>query len=387
MAERENDRNKKVQNNFSILNLFFTGKCNLNCHYCFINEVSFSNSSSSEKNLKKTVDLFFRYPGKKKVVSFNGGEPLLEFLLVKKICDYAKKEADKKGISVEFALTTNGTLLNQNMVNYFEKNKFIIKISIDGDKDTHDKNRIFRGNSRLSSFDRIIKNIEHLEFRKLNVGASMVLAPNNINGLLENIKFLNKQKFYSIDFYPDLYANWKISDLAKIEALFRQFSKYYIDIFQGAGRDKVFKNSFLDLVTNNSENKKIGSCEKLNSNVSGDIYICDKIFSLESRQRKGYIIGDINGGIDEKLRQETFKKMEEYLGRNNELKCGRCKYFRYCFCPFGHYVHFLAHISEKNNNANFWKSFCFISKAYINTFLAIKNSLKYNSEFVKLYRN
>lgn len=364
------------------LNLFFTGKCNLNCRYCFVNKEGLGNATLDENSLKKAVDILFSYPGKKKTISFNGGEPTLEWPLVKKIYEYARKEAEKRGIILDVAVMTNGTRLNQEMIDYFIKNKTIVKISIDGDKITHDQNRPFRINPRLSSFDKIIENIDNLKIGNLHLAASMVFTPQNIDHFLENIKFLNSKSFYYVEFYPDLYAKWGKSDLEKLKKIFKKFESYYIDLFKN--NKKAFKNSLLDTFVNDVEIEKMEKCGKIHINALGEFYVCDKVFSLEPQKRKNYIIGDIENEIDSEKRISFLKRLREDFFAESKLNCKKCKYYKYCFCPVGHYIYFKE--NKKNVSDDFWQSFCYVSRAYNETFLRIKKALKYSPNFVRLYK-
>lgn len=371
---------KKIDDTPHALNLFFTGKCNLDCRYCFVNKKGIESTTLNEKALKKSIDILFSYPGKKKTISFNGGEPTLEFLLVKKIYEYARKEAEKRGIILDVAVMTNGTFLNQKMIDYFIKNKTIVKISIDGDKITHDRNRPFKINPQLSSFDTIIKNINRINSGNLRLAASMVFTPQNIGRFLENIKFLNSKNFYYIEFYPDLYANWRKNDLEKVKKVFRKFESYYINLFKT--NKKIFKNSLLDTFVNEVEIDKMSHCGKIHINTEGEFYVCDKVFSLKPAKRKKYIIGDIKRGIDDRKRLMMLDKLRKDFLKENKLKCLKCEYFKYCFCPLGHYIYYL----NGNLNGNFLNSFCYLSQIYGKTFLRIKKALKYNSNFVGLYK-
>lgn len=376
--------NKTITNNPYALNLFFTGKCNLNCRYCFVDKTNQENLTLDEKSLKKSVDLLLSYPGKKKTISFNGGEPALEFPLVKKIYNYARKKAGEKGIILDVAVMTNGTLLNQKMMDYFIKNQTILKISIDGNKLTHDKNRPFKVTPKASSFDKVIENLAKINTGKLRVAASLVFTPKNLDHFLENIKFLNSRNFYYVEFYPDLYANWKKTDLKKMKKIFQQFEAYYIKLFKENKTSKIFKNSLLDTIVNGVEIEKMDKCGKIHINALGEFYLCDKVFSLEQKGRKKYVIGNAKKGIDEKERSVVLKNLREDFFKKSGLKCKRCNYSKYCFCPVGHYIYFTT--LKKGNSANFWQAFCFVSRVYAKTFLRIKGALRYNAAFARLYK-
>lgn len=370
----------------STLNFFFTGRCNLNCHYCFVNKANLEHTTVDEKSLKRSVDIFFSYPGKRKGISFKGGEPLIGFPLVKRICDYARVEAGKKQIVLDVSVVTNGTLLNQGMVDYFFKHKISVVVSIDGTKTSHDRNRPFRGFSQESSFDKIIKNIDTISFNSLKLTASMVFTPENIDHLVGNIKFLNEKKFYCIEFYPDLYAGWTDKDFETVKENFRKFETYYTDLFNGDG--KVFKNYMLDKLVNDQEGWKADRCRDIHLNPEKEYYICDKVLSLGPERRKQYVIGNAENGIDEQKRKKMLKQLCEDFAVESELECSECLFQKYCFCPIGHHIYAsnLKADHQKKQAESFYKSFCRFSKIYNETFSRIKSALRYNPHFIALYQ-
>lgn len=368
------------------LNLFFTGKCNLDCHYCFVDKTGLDHLTVDEKSLKKSISMLFDYQGNRKTISFNGGEPTLEFPLLKRIYDYAKTEAQERGIGLDVAVMTNGTLLNQPMVDYFAKNETIVKISIDGAKLSHDKNRPFKATPHVSSFDKIIKNLDAVDSSGLRLAASMVFTPKNIEYFLHNIQFLNKKKFHLIEFYPDLYARWEQKDLTKLRKIFKEFELYYTGLFQKDGR--VFMNSLLSTFVNEIEINKMNYCGKIHLNVEKEFYVCDKVFSLPSRIRKKYVVGNIEEGVDDKKRSALLNKLRDGFKKTNGLMCARCSYVTYCFCPIGHYIYYL-HCGDNGGNhtsQSFLRSFCSMSKIFAESFLRIKDILKHNPRFVALYQ-
>ncbi len=366
------------------LNLFFTDRCNLDCQYCFVNKNGHKENTLEEDSLKKSVDLLLEYPQAEKMISFSGGEPILEFSLLKNICDYAKKKALQKRKKLHMFVATNGTLLNQKIVDYFSKNNIAIKISLDGSKETHDKNRSFKNQSHLSSFKQIMDNLASIDTSRLNVSISMVFTPETIDNLLDNIKFLNKKSFTAINFYPDLYANWKKNDLIKFKQTFNKFAIYYVNLFDQNKVNNIFKNYFLDSIFNKVNSNKMSNCDKLNLSSSGQFYVCDKVLSIKDVKRKNYIIGNVKQGVNNQKRIESLRKIRDDFLKTSKLNCEKCQYYEYCFCPIGHYIYFSNSI-EKNKN-DYWKNFCFISRNYSKIFLAINKSLEDNKKYIKIYK-
>lgn len=103
---------------------------------------------------KKSLDFLLEHSIDNEIVNigFYGGEPMIEFDLIKKCIEYAKEIF--KGKDIQFSITTNGTLINKKIIRYFVKNKVNLTISLDGPKEVHDKNRRFCNGS--GTFDKII---------------------------------------------------------------------------------------------------------------------------------------------------------------------------------------------------------------------------------------
>lgn len=379
--ERKNEKDA-----INSLNLFFTGKCNLSCNYCFFNKKGWESRTLDENLLKKSVDLLLSYPGKNKVLGFSGGEPLMERALLAKVCGYARQAEHRSNADLKMAIVSNGTLLNEKAINQLVKNSVEIKISIDGEKSVHDKNRPFKKSLGSSTFDALIQNAKLLEKKDCKLTASMVFGPSNIDYLFNGIKFLHKSGFSQIDFFPDLFSLWKPAELAKMKKVFAKFAKYYFGLFSQNRR--VFKNSFLGTIAQMSEKQDLRQCRKANVGPDGKIYVCDKVFSLEPRWRKKYEIGNVFKGIDNGRRKALLGRLRRNFNRTSGLQCGRCFYLRHCFCPLGHYIIFSSggYSGKKISARDFFKSFCAISKIYNKTFLRLEGKLKKNKRFCEIYR-
>jgi len=145
-----------------------TQECNLRCKYCVYSGSYHSNRTHSSKRMtletaKKAVDFLIAHSDELERVSlaFYGGEPLLEFDLIKQCVEYAKGKVEGK--TVAFVLTTNGTLLSDSVVDFLAENDFGLNISLDGSKEEHDRNRKFVNGE--GSFDAIIRNIRRIQER------------------------------------------------------------------------------------------------------------------------------------------------------------------------------------------------------------------------------
>lgn len=186
--KRQYSSEEFLKTHSSMMILGLTERCNLRCEYCcfsgqFEGWRSHGTGSMTFDIAKKAVDehLQTEQPDNLCAVSFYGGEPLLEFELLKDSVLYAEEQSLKLGKKPTFTITTNGTLLNDEIIHFLVEHDFLIMISLDGPKEAHDRYRVFAGNDgRKGSFDTVMKNIDR--FMELypkyhRRGLSMTLAP------------------------------------------------------------------------------------------------------------------------------------------------------------------------------------------------------------------
>jgi uncharacterized protein len=173
-----------ISANILQLVLNVTENCNLRCKYCIFSENyplthSYDSHGMSLKTAQHAVDYFFalaepltkRIPGKKLAITFYGGEPLIAFDLIREIVPYIKSTAP---CEIIFHISTNGTLLDQEKVDFLIENDFNIACSIDGPKQEQDRNRVFSGDQ--GTFDKVWKNLTELKRRYPDYSQLMFLS-------------------------------------------------------------------------------------------------------------------------------------------------------------------------------------------------------------------
>ncbi|MCP5107183.1 MAG: radical SAM protein, partial [bacterium] len=196
MGVRGADSVKKLHQKYGLnqLLLELTTDCNLNCRYCntsgkYAPEGAHNNHMTWE-TCKKAVDFFCARAQSEEepAISFYGGEPVKRFDLIKKTVHYVKQTHGPG--KYHFNLTTNGTLLNKEMIDFFIRNDFLLAVSLDGPESVTDRYRLTRDGK--GAFHTIMKNLEFLEsynndYYSRNVSISGVLAPpfDNIDDILD----------------------------------------------------------------------------------------------------------------------------------------------------------------------------------------------------------
>ena len=159
IEEREgNDKNIPAmpKRTLRALCLNITSNCNLKCSYCFAD--SEQKSDMTIETAKKALNFLLTNsdPDSTLQIDFFGGEPLLNFDLIKQFIPYANSFKRE----IKFTLTTNATLLNQDIVSFLNSEKVSLIISLDGDKKTNDLHR--KNHNGESEWQSVMTNIQHL---------------------------------------------------------------------------------------------------------------------------------------------------------------------------------------------------------------------------------
>ncbi len=122
-----------------------TTGCNLACSYCYKQDLQTPAAARrlSPEAGRAAIDLLLRESGRRQRVNltFFGGEPLTALPLIRSLTDYAEHRAAKAGKAIDFSLTTNGTLLDEDVVGWLDAHRFGITVSMDGPAEVQDRNR------------------------------------------------------------------------------------------------------------------------------------------------------------------------------------------------------------------------------------------------------
>lgn len=169
------------------MTLQVTQSCNLRCSYCIYSENnnekqrSHSGKKMSLETALKAVDFLAEHSidSERINIGFYGGEPVLAMDLIRSVVDYA--EDIFSGKELHFSITTNATLLTEEIAEYFDKHNFLLTISLDGPKEIHDQSRRFADGR--GTFDTVVKNLEMIWEKyggaKGRIGINMVMNLEN----------------------------------------------------------------------------------------------------------------------------------------------------------------------------------------------------------------
>lgn len=160
------EKNSFLSQGTSLHIVIVTLRCNQVCTYCQASRVDENKKGfdMDQETARKTVDFIFQSPSPAITIEFQGGEPLLNYPIVKYIIEYSKRLNKIYKKDLRFNLVSNLTLIDDDMLDFLMKNKVGICTSLDGPKDIHDKNRRYFGGK--GSYDDVIKGLKMIRKRK-----------------------------------------------------------------------------------------------------------------------------------------------------------------------------------------------------------------------------
>ena len=147
---------------FTRLHIFVvTLRCDHSCNYCQVSRVSMNREKydMTPESADRALDLTFRSPAKHIKIEFQGGEPLLNFDLIRYITEGAKQRNKVAGKNVQFVVATNLSFLNDDILAYLKKHRICVSTSLDGPAFIHNANRPRPGND---AYETTIRGIEHV---------------------------------------------------------------------------------------------------------------------------------------------------------------------------------------------------------------------------------
>ena len=297
-----------------------TEKCNMNCKYCYekknIKEISFENIRNLVDNIVKNDK------SENVVISFYGGEPLLKLDVIKDTVEYINSISKKTNF--RYSITTNGSLLSKEIVDFFNQNNFIyVQYSIDGTAEAHDKNRVYQNGK--DTFSIVSQNAKLLlENFKGKVIANKVITKNTLNTLPQDVAFLFELGFKEIYTLVDYRASWNDDDLILLKEKLTEVSKIYAnemmkekDVIIPVFDEKI--KSFIYDSYNCNENCSMGMTT-INVGVDGNFYPC-----MQFVGNSKYIIGNCKDGVDVKARINLINNSKKEIDI-----CKECDYRKRC---------------------------------------------------------
>jgi uncharacterized protein len=312
--------------------IFLTNNCNLACSYCFASRTG--QLSMSRRTAERSVEWLFEntegFPENPLILSFFGGEPLLEFGLMKAVVEHAGALSQKYGKSMIFSLTTNGTLLTDEMLDFIEKHNISMLFSIDGDRQTNDRFRLKKNGT--SPFDTLCTNARKVLRRFPNTAARMTITPESAGSVFNNILFLERLGFSFISPCVALELFLDHDDWKTFDAECRRIAGY---IIEKASEGEYLHLHFLDngiqqIVEKQPVDVACGAGKTfVGIDAEGAIYPCHRFVTYAGADKEKFRLGDVFKGIDP-VRTLPFRRYDKTHILGCYTRCNECPAKDFC---------------------------------------------------------
>lgn len=323
-------KNWNKQSVVKALCLHIAHDCNLRCKYCFAGtgEYHGARGMMSAETGKKAIDFVIANSGSRKNIEIDyfGGEPLMNFDVVKEITEYAKEQGKKHGKNFRFTVTTNGLLLDDDKKEYINKNMSNVVLSLDGRKEVNDRMRP-RVNGD-GTYDTLLpKFLDMAESRNQdNYYIRGTFTAYNKDFAEDVLHFADlgfKQTSVEPVVAPETedYALTE-ADIPEVFEQYEKLAKEYIKRWKD-GKWFNFFHFMIDLDQGPCAIKRLSGCgaghEYLAVAANGDLYPCHQFVG-----NKDFLMGNVDEGkID--------KKISKYFEDSNIYTKDKC---RNCFAKF-----------------------------------------------------
>lgn len=323
---------KNRQTVVKALCLHIAHDCNLACRYCFAGEGEYKGDRSlmSFEVGRKALDFLVENSGSRRnlEVDFFGGEPLLNFDVVKQLVAYGRELEKKKDKHFRFTLTTNGVLLNDEVIEFANKEMDNIVLSIDGRKEVHDHMRPFKNGA--GSYDLILDKFKKVAETRNQTKYYVrgTFTHNNLD-FVEDVLSLADEGFEQISVEPvvagpeEPYAI-REEDIPVICEGYDRLAKEMLKR-KKEGRGFNFFHYMIDLSGGPCVYKRLSGCgsgtEYLAVTPWGDLYPCHQFVGEEK-----FYLGNVNEGVVNTEMRDTFKLCNVYA----KQECRNCFAKFYC---------------------------------------------------------
>ncbi len=309
--------------------------CNLRCKYCFAGDGQYSGDASimSFEVGKKAIDFLVANSGTRRnlEVDFFGGEPLLNFEVVKQLVEYAHTLEEKANKNFRFTLTTNGVLLNDEIIEFLNKEMSNVVLSIDGRKEVHDNMR--PGVSGKGSYDIIIDKFKDVAEKRKQEQYYVRGTFTHYNlDFYKDVIHLADQGFKQISVEPvvaEPSAGYAIKE-EDLDEIFENYDMLAKELIKRKKENREFNffHYMLDLSGGPCVYKRLSGCgsgtEYLAVTPWGDFYPCHQFVGNTK-----FLLGNVDIGIVNEDIRNDFKLCNVYA----KEECSEC--FARFFCSGG----------------------------------------------------
>lgn len=323
---------RKTSGVVKALCLHIAHTCNLNCSYCFASQGKYQGERAlmSFEVGKRALDFLVENSGSRHnlEVDFFGGEPLMNFEVVKQLVAYARSIEKEKNKNFRFTLTTNGMLIDDDVIDFANREMSNVVLSLDGRKEVHDKYRVdYNGNG---SFDKIVPKFQKLvESRNGQNYYMRGTFTHNNPDFLKDIQTMLDLGFTELSMEPVVCAPGDEAELTydDLPIVFDQYEKLAQLMIKRRkeGRSFTFYHYTIDLQGGPCIYKRISGCgsgsEYMAVTPWGDLYPCHQFVGDDK-----YLLGNIFDEVTNTAIVDEFMQCNVY----SREECHDCWARLYC---------------------------------------------------------
>ena len=323
---------KKTAGVVKALCLHIAHTCNLNCAYCFASQGKYHGERAvmSFETGKRALDFLIENSGTRKnlEVDFFGGEPLMNFEVVKKLVAYARSVEKEHNKNFRFTLTTNGLLIDDDVIEFANKEMSNVVLSLDGRQEIHDAYRVdYAGNG---SYDRIVPKFQKLVEARGGKNYYMRGTFTHRNpDFMKDIEAMLDLGFTELSMEPVVCAAGDPAELTAEDfpIVCEQYERLAEKMIERdkEGRPFTFYHYMIDLTGGPCIYKRISGCgsgtEYMAVTPWGDLYPCHQFVGEEK-----FRLGDIYTGVTNVAVQDEFRACNVYTRE----ECRGCWARLYC---------------------------------------------------------
>ena len=331
-APISNKLKEKTSGVVKALCLHVAHTCNLNCAYCFASQGKYSGERAvmSEEVGKRALDFLIENSGTRHnlEVDFFGGEPLMNFDIVKNLVAYAREREKETGKNFRFTLTTNGVLIDDDVIDFANREMSNVVLSLDGRKEIHDEFRVdYAGKG---SFDKIVPKFQKLVEARGGKdyymrGTFTHRNPDFVNDIRTMLDLgFDELSMEPVVCAPDDPAALNEKDLEVVMQQYEELASLMLER-RRQGKPFTFYHYMIDLSGGPCIYKRVSGCgsgtEYMAVTPWGDLYPCHQFVGDEK-----FKLGDIYNGVTNTALQNEFKQCNVYA----HPECNDCWAKLYC---------------------------------------------------------
>ena len=306
--------------------------CNLNCEYCFASQGKYSGERAlmSFETGKRALDFLIEHSGSRRnlEVDFFGGEPLMNWQVVKDLVKYARSVEKQHNKNFRFTLTTNGMLIDDEVIEFSNREMSNVVLSLDGRREIHDRYRVdYEGRG---SWDRIVPKFQEFVKRRGDKNYYIRGTFTHANpDFLKDIETMLDLGFTELSMEPVVAAENDPASLTKedISVVKEQYEKLALLMLdrEKEGRPFTFYHYMIDLKDGPCVYKRISGCgsgtEYMAVTPWGDLYPCHQFVGDEK-----FRLGDVWNGVNNVEMTDEFRTCNVY----SRQECRECWARLYC---------------------------------------------------------